>query len=251
MSRLIAVTGKGGVGKTTVSALIIKALIESGNGPVLAIDADPNACLDAALGVTAADTVGRAREEVREAVTSGAAANLSKQELLRMKIERALTEADGFDLIAMGRPEGAGCYCYANNVLKEIIVSMTGRYRAVVLDNEAGLENLSRRIVQKVDRMVLVSDASNAGLNTLLRLHGLAAEMGMQYQKLAIVINRLRAGSLPDRAKAIKSQTGADWLIGLPDNGEIMAFAEGNESLLNLPGGNPVYQTIRDWIVNG
>ena len=175
MSKLIAVTGKGGVGKTTFCALLIKQLLTAGKSPVLAIDADPNSCLDAALGVCVTDTVGRAREEVRS--SAGAGANISKRELLRLKLESALVEAKGFDLIAMGRPEGEGCYCYANNVLKEVIVEISSQYPWVVLDNEAGLENLSRRIVQKVDLMVLVSDASNAGLQTLLRLHELAGEM--------------------------------------------------------------------------
>jgi CO dehydrogenase maturation factor len=108
VSKLIAITGKGGVGKTTVSALLIKNLLATGKSPVLAIDADPNSCLDAALGVHVTETVGRAREEAK--VASGTSANISKRELLRLKLEQALVEAKGFDLIAMGRPEGEGCY---------------------------------------------------------------------------------------------------------------------------------------------
>jgi CO dehydrogenase maturation factor len=249
MNKLIAVTGKGGVGKTTVSALLIKSLLAAGKTPVLAIDADPNSCLDAALGVQAADTVGRAREEVRDAASSGA--GISKRELLRLKIERGLVEAKGFDLIAMGRPEGAGCYCYANNVLKEVIAEISSQYRYVVLDNEAGLENLSRRIVQKVDLMVLVSDASNAGLQTLLRLHGLAGEMGMSYGRLALVINRMRSGKLPDRMAEIQEKTGADIVIGLPDDGEVAAFAEQSGSFLEIPDSNPVYQKVGELMIYG
>ena len=137
---LIAVTGKGGVGKTTLSALLVRQLVRRGVGPVLAIDADPNSCLDAALGVEVSGTVGRAREEVRQ--ESAAVPGLSKSELLQMKIAGSLAESEGFDLIAMGRPEGAGCYCYANNVLKSVIAELAGSYPYVVLDNEAGLENL-------------------------------------------------------------------------------------------------------------
>ncbi len=163
MSYLIAVTGKGGVGKTTVSSLIIKQMVAAGKKPVLAIDADPNSCLDAALGVKVEKTVGRVREEAKIEASKGMGAGISKQDMLQMKISESLVESVGFDLIAMGRPEGAGCYCYANNVLKSVIGKLSGQYPYVVLDNEAGLENLSRRIVQKVNLLVLVSDQSNSG----------------------------------------------------------------------------------------
>ena len=244
MGKLIAITGKGGVGKTTISALIIKNLIDSGKTPVLAIDADPNSCLDAALGVTVTDTVGRAREDVRTAASAGA--NVSKRELLQLKLESALVEANGFDLIAMGRPEGEGCYCYANNILKEVIAEISSSYPYVVLDNEAGLENLSRRIVQKVDLMVLVSDASNAGLQTLFRLYELANEMKMSYGKLALVVNRLRSDKLPTKIEEIREKTKADIVIGLPDDDEIAAFAEESKCFLQISNSNPVYIKIKD-----
>ncbi|MCL2351303.1 MAG: AAA family ATPase [Firmicutes bacterium] len=244
MSFLIAVTGKGGVGKTTLSALLIKNLIDAGKTPVLAIDADPNSCLDRALGVRAENTVGRAREEVRGAASSGTVTGISKNEMLRMKIGQSLVEAEGFDLIAMGRPEGAGCYCYANNVLKDVIAEISSQYPYVVLDNEAGLENLSRRIVQKVDLLALVSDASNAGLNTLVRLYGLANEMEMKYDRLALVVNRLRTGRLPERMDEIKETTKADLVVGLPDDAEIAEFAEGDRSYLGISGGNDVYMKV-------
>ena len=244
MSFLIAVTGKGGVGKTTLSSLLVRALVDRGSTPVLAIDADPNSCLDAALGVQAERTVGRAREEMRDAVQGGLV-GVSKQELLRLKIAESLVESTGFDLIAMGRPEGAGCYCYANNVLKNVIAEIAGQYPTVVLDNEAGLENLSRRIVQKVDVLTLVSDNSNAGLETLVRLHALSKEMNIQYGKLVLVINRVRRGKLPERAQEIQQRTGADLVIGLPDDGEVADYADAGRPLIELPASNPVYQEIR------
>jgi len=246
-SKLIAITGKGGVGKTTVSALLIKNLLAEGKTPVLAIDADPNSCLDAALGVHVIDTVGRAREDVRNSASTDV--NVSKRELLRLKLESALVEEKGFDLIAMGRPEGEGCYCYANNVLKEIIAEISSGYPYVVLDNEAGLENLSRRIVQKVDLMILVSDASNSGLQTLIRLFELAGEMKMKYGKLALVINKLRNDKLPDRIKEIKEKTNADIVIGLPDDDELSEFAQENKNFLNISDSNSVYKKVKELMI--
>jgi len=245
MNKLIAITGKGGVGKTTISSLLIKSLIESGKTPVLAIDADPNSCLDAALGVKVTDTVGKAREEVRE----NANVNLSKKELLQLKLTSALVEAKGFDLIAMGRPEGEGCYCYANNILKDIIAEISSSYPYVVLDNEAGLENLSRRIVQKVDLLVLVSDASNAGLQTLLRLHELSIEMKMSYGKLALIINKLRNNKLPNRIEEIKEKTRADIVIGLPDDEEVASFAEESRCFLEISESNEVYKKVSELLI--
>lgn len=244
MSYLIAITGKGGVGKTTVSGLLIKQLVANSLTPVLAIDADPNSCLDAALGVKVEKTIGRAREEVRQEVNAGMSSGLSKQELLQLKIAEGLVEAKGFDLISMGRPEGAGCYCYANNILKSIIAEISGQYPYVVLDNEAGLENLSRRIVQKVNLLVLVSDPSNSGLETLNRLYTLANEMEIKYDKLIVVINRLRSDKLPDKAEQVKAFTKADEVIGLPDDLEIAGFAERNESIIGLQDSNIVLQKI-------
>ena len=117
----MAITGKGGVGKTTISGLLVNRLIKRGCRPVLAIDADPNTCLDAVLGVKAERSVGTVREEAKEIAGKGMTTGISKQELLEMKIAESLVEAKDFDLIAMGRSEGPGCYCYANNVLKSVI----------------------------------------------------------------------------------------------------------------------------------
>ena len=240
----IAISGKGGVGKTTVSALLIKQLLANNCKPVLAIDADPNSCLDVALGVNVTNTVGRAREEMRDEAAEAAKSGVSKHELLQMKIAESLVEADDFDLISMGRPEGAGCYCYANNVLKSVISEIANEYPYVVLDNEAGLENLSRRIVSGVDMLILVSDASNSGLQTLLRLYELAKEMGTKYNKLLLVVNRLRSGALPEKINEIMAATGADGVVGLPDDIELASFAENGKSLLLLSDENPVIMKI-------
>lgn len=244
MSYFIAITGKGGVGKTTISALIVNRLINRGRKPVLAIDADPNTCLDALLGVKAEKTVGRVREEAREIAGKGLAAGISKQELLEMKIAESLVESDNFDLIAMGRSEGPGCYCYANNVLKSVINEISGNYPYIVLDNEAGLENLSRRIVQEVDILIIASDPSNRGVETVRRLYELSKEMGIRYKKLVLIINRIRNEHLPEAAHELKKAANADILVSLPEDDEIIDLSEGSQVITGLKENNPVLKSI-------
>ncbi len=248
MSYLIAVTGKGGVGKTTLAALLINRLIDSGCKPVLALDADPNSCLDGALGVQVKKTVGGVREEARQIAGKGMAAGISKQELLELKIAESLVEAEDFDLIAMGRPEGPGCYCYANNVLKSVLGQISQHYPYVVLDNEAGLENLSRRIMQEVNLLTLITDPSARGLETVHRLYDLANEMQIKYKKLAIVVNRLRGEQLPSRAQELKERTGAHYLIGLPENEELALLAEEGKPITNLTPNNPIIQSLDNFL---
>jgi CO dehydrogenase maturation factor len=248
MSYLIAVTGKGGVGKTTISALLIGSLIRRGCAPVLAVDADPNTCLDAALGVKAEKTVGSIREEAREISGKGMAGGIAKQHLLEMKIAETMVEAKDFDLIAMGRPEGPGCYCYANNVLKSVLTEISSQYPYVLLDNEAGLENLSRRIVQKVDLLILITDPSQRGLETVGRLHSLAREMEMQYDRLAIIVNRLRTDELPGQVMNIKTAVDAEYVVGLPESDELAEFSESGQNLLELPAENEVLQRLDQFL---
>ncbi len=240
MSYVIAVSGKGGVGKTTLSAMIIRRLIARGRKPVLAVDADPNSCLDSNLGVHAESTIGRVREDARKEAAKGLALGMSKQQLLELKIAESLVEASDFDLIAMGRSEGPGCYCYANNVLKQTINTISNEYPFVVLDNEAGMENLSRRIITEVDLLVMVADPSRRGLDTLKRLHDVTNEMEIRYKKLALIINRMRRDELPEYAAQLKKEIGANILIGIPDDLELAEFGEEGKDLAGVPEGNAV-----------
>lgn len=249
MSFSIAITGKGGTGKTTAAGLIVASLLRRGLVPVLAVDADPNACLDEVLGVKAVHTVGSVREEARDKSTRNELAGIAKKEWLELKIAESLVEADGFDLIAMGRPEGPGCYCYANNVLRDVLQAIADNYPYIVIDNEAGLENLSRRIVQRVDLLVMVGDSSKRGLDTVERLFELAAEMKIEYGALAVVVNRLRNGVDPARLEALKTATGADYLVTLPENDMLAEWAEEGKSLLSLPPANEAAMHI-DMFVN-
>jgi CO dehydrogenase maturation factor len=240
MSRLIAVAGKGGVGKTTVAALLIMRLLQRGCRPVLAVDADPNTCLDAALGLNVVKTVGGVREDARRFSQEGVVRGMDKKRFLELRIAESLVESDDFDLIAMGRSEGPGCYCYANNVLKAVLNAMVSRYPYVVLDNEAGLENLSRRIVNKVSLLVMVTDPMGRGFETVRRLHALAGEMEIAYDRLAIVVNRLRREGLPAGAEELRGATGADLIVGLPEDENILSISEQSGNLRHLSPDNPV-----------
>ncbi len=244
MSYLIAISGKGGVGKTTVAGLLVNRLMKRGCKPVLAIDADPNTCLDKVLGVKIEKTIGGIREDAREIAGKGMASGIAKRELLEMKIEESLVEANDFDLIAMGRPEGPGCYCYANNVLRTTISEISNHYPYVVLDNEAGLENLSRRIIQEVDLLIMVTDPSRSGLETVNRLYHLSREMEIKFNRLVIIVNKLRNDKLPDSVSSLKMSTGADLVVGLSENTEIAEFQEDGKSLKLLSNDNPVSKRL-------
>jgi CO dehydrogenase maturation factor len=244
MTYTIAITGKGGVGKTTLAALLVTRLIARGRRPVLAVDADPNTCLDAALGVRAEATIGAIREEARQIAGRGLAVGVAKQRMLEMKIAQCLVESDDFDLLAMGRPEGPGCYCYANNVLTQAIRTIASNYAYVVIDNEAGLENLSRRILTKADLMIIVADPSGRGLATLRRLYDLAGEMGAQYGRLVIAINRLRRPDLPAGLEEIRRHTRADYVLGLPDDPQLADHDEAGRPLRDLPPDNALVARV-------
>jgi len=244
VSYLIGVTGKGGVGKTTIAALLTILSIRKGWRPVLAVDADPNTCMDAALGVVAKKTIGGIREQAREIAGKGGMIGIAKQEMLTLKANECLVEANDFDLIAMGRPEGPGCYCYANSVLKSVLSKISSQYPMVVLDNEAGLENLSRRIVRQVDLLILVSDASKRGLETARRLHTLAREMDLGFKQLGIIINRIRNDERTSAVLQLKAEIGADYIVQLPENPEITEMSEDGKSLWSIPSTNAVYERL-------
>jgi len=248
MSWTLAITGKGGVGKTTLAALAVRWLVDNRRSPVLAVDADPNNCLDALLGVQISSAVGTVREEVRQIAQTQATSTggMGKQQLLEMKINQSLVEADDFDLIAMGRPEGPGCYCYANNVLGAAIRRLAGSYSTVVIDNEAGLENLSRRIVQRVDHLLFVTDPSARGLTTARRLYDLAGEMGIDAITQGVVVNRARDEKCLDRARLIFDNTSARVIGSVPEDAELGKRDADAEPIWTLPSDNAVHKAAAD-----
>lgn len=192
MAKIIAVAGKGGVGKTSVSATIVKLLVERyPDKKILAIDADPAVGLSTALGIDVKMTIDDIRKEIVETVEDGQ--TKAAIELLgdaRYKIFDALVETDGFAFIAVGRPESAGCYCKINSYLKEVISLISNDFDYVVIDGEAGIEQINRRVMEKVTHLLLVSDASKKGTQVINTIKGVADELVM-YEKIGAVINRL------------------------------------------------------------
>lgn len=191
MAYTIAVAGKGGTGKTTISAMIIEYLRAKNRGPILAIDADPNANLNQSLGIELYGTVVGILDKMT-ASKDTMPAGVSKDRFIEYEVQDSLTEGEGFDLLAMGRPEGPGCYCYANSVLRGIIERLTKAYGTVVMDNEAGMEHLSRRISRSINTLYIVSDFSRVGMRCAKRISDLVKELKIKVEKEYLIVNMAR-----------------------------------------------------------
>jgi len=190
----IALSGKGGTVKTTISSLLIRSFIELGEIPVLAVDADPNANLHEALGVTVHETLGSMREE---AFTRHIPPGMNRHDYVRFRFRQALIESEGFDLIAMGRPEGSGCYCFANDLLSECMGELERDYHFIVIDTEAGMEHIARGTIGKPDLLLIVSDPGARSLRTIARIREIATQIGIEQEKIQVVFNQYRAVTAP------------------------------------------------------
>jgi CO dehydrogenase maturation factor len=195
--------GKGGTGKTTVAGMLLRYLLEHDKTPVLAVDADANSNFNEVLGVEVEHTVGEAREEMKR---GGGLVDITKDQLIQMRINQCLVEADGFDLIVMGQPEGPGCYCAANNLIAHYMDVLSKNYPYIVMDNEAGMEHLSRLTTKNVDRLILVSDPSWRGIQAAARLQELARQLNIVAGKASLVVNRATNGLSPKAQEEIASQ---------------------------------------------
>jgi CO dehydrogenase maturation factor len=239
MATTIAIAGKGGVGKTSVSALIIQLL--SQKGVVLAIDADPATNLNQALGVDAGDTVGRIREEMSEAVKMGTISpSVSKQEYLDGKVMAALEESKGFDLLAMGRPEGPGCYCAANNMLRISIDRIGHRYDYVVIDSEAGMEHISRQTTRDIDILFIVSDLTQRGVKTAASMKDLIGEMRTSVGKICLVINRIPGNELPPEIQKTIDANGFNLVATIPQDPGLSDLEVKGLPTTDLPADSPL-----------
>lgn len=190
----IAIAGKGGTGKTTISALLVRALIGMGKIPVLAVDADPNANFHEALGVDVRENLGSMRED---AFTKSIPAGMTRTDYIRYRFYQVLVEDDGFDLIAMGRPEGTGCYCFANDLLKNCMRLLERDYQFIIIDSEAGMEHISRGTIGIPDLLLVVTDPGARGLRTASRIIEIAIELGISRTAMHLVFNRYKDGIAP------------------------------------------------------
>jgi len=234
MTVTIAVAGKGGVGKTAISAILVDFL--SNIGAVLAVDADPSTNLNDALGVGMTGTVGRTREKMTDEIKGGRLTMaVSKQEILDSRIHESLVETDRFDLLAMGRPEGPGCYCAANHMIRFSIDKLAKSYDYVVMDCEAGLEHISRQTTQDIDFMLAVTDPSMRGLNTCIRLQQLSKEIRTNIKGgVLLVVNRLRDG-LPPEFKEAVDKSGLLLFATIPEDPHILDLDVKGTPLTALP----------------
>jgi CO dehydrogenase maturation factor len=192
----IAVAGKGGTGKTSVTSLVIRYLLKKGPGPILAVDADPNANLGESLGLEVRQTIGSIIASFNEEKIN-IPPGLTKEAYLELKMSDALTESRGIDLVTMGRGEGPDCYCYPNVLLRKFTDTLAKNYAYVVMDNEAGMEHLSRRTTQNIDELLLVSDHSVKGVRAIARVKELVDELKLVVKRQSVIINMVADGIDP------------------------------------------------------
>lgn len=243
MTFSIAIAGKGGSGKTTTSALIIRELRQRGLTPILAVDADGNANLHESLGFKLEETIGSIIAEFNEekiSIPSG----LNKGSFLQMRLNQAIVESRGIDLISMGRGEGTGCYCYPNSVLKNFIDKLKNNYKFMVMDNEAGMEHLSRRTTENIDQLFIASDYSIKGVRTAARIRELVNELKLDVKQVSFIITRVPGSLDAGIAKELEALNIAPLSL-VPLDGEIQRFDLEQRSLLDLPGTSPAVASVK------
>ncbi|MEI7880614.1 MAG: AAA family ATPase [bacterium] len=242
MSLRVALAGKGGTGKTTLSALLCRSLQARNIKPILAVDADPNSCLADKLGLNVERTIGAVREELR-AKPENKPAGISKNEWIERQINESLVEATGLDLLAMGRQEGPDCYCFINNLLREYLGRISKQYQAVVIDNEAGLEHLSRRTDGHVDIMLVVCQPTVIGARTAIRIMELVKTLHLDIGGSYLVMNQCNGPVSPDLAAHFE-QTGLENLAMIPADPAIADFDVKGLAVKELPANSPAVVAV-------
>ena len=233
MSINIAVAGKGGTGKTSITSLVISYLLKNNLGPILAVDADANANLGESLGLNIEHTIGSIISSFNEEKIN-IPAGLTKEAYLEIKLNEAIIEAKGFDLVTMGRGEGPDCYCYPNSLLRKVMDTMTSSYAYMVMDNEAGMEHLSRRTTQNIDELLLISNHSVKGVRTLARLKDLITELRLVVKRQTIIIN-LVPGEMDPRISEEMDKLGLESPIIIPLDEAIHDYDLQVKPLTSLP----------------
>lgn len=248
MAFTIGIAGKGGVGKTTIAGLIARLLLERGGGPILAIDADPNANFHQVLGLNLEMTIGELREETLKKIRD-LPAGISKGQYLEYGMQQCLVESTGIDLLAMGRGEGPFCYCAVNHVLRRYMDLLNKNYKYVVMDNEAGLEHLSRRTTQDIDVLLIVSDAYPVALQAASRINKLADELKLHIGRRFLVLNHLSNGILagPEQ-EAVRqkiAQTGLALVGEIPRDEGLLRLSLEGKPISELPAASPAKLAVK------
>lgn len=239
MALSIAFSGKGGVGKTTVAGMLIRYLIEQDKGPILAVDADSNFNLNEVLGVRVDQTLGGVREEMKK---GDVPAGMTKDRFMSMKLEESIVEEDDFDLVVMGQPEGQGCYCAANTLLSDFLRKLVVNYQYVVMDNEAGMEHISRLTTSNIDYLLVVSDPSRRGLQAAARIAVLARELNIGVKKTCLILNNVRQDP-PAHLQNIITESGLKLLGSIKADEAIAEYDLNGRPTVELPRDNPALRS--------
>jgi len=243
MTFSIAIAGKGGSGKTTTTSLMIRELRSRGLTPILAVDADGNANLHESLGLKLHGTIGSILAEFNSdkiSIPSG----MNKGAFLQVRLNQAIVESHEVDLISMGRGEGTGCYCYPNSVLKDFIDRLKVNYKYMVMDNEAGMEHLSRRTTENIDELLIASDYSVKGIRTASRIRELVAELALDVKRISFIITRTPGGLDEHIGQELKNLN-IEPVAFIPLDSEIQRFDLEQRSLLELPDTSPAVQAVK------
>lgn len=251
MSYTVAVAGKGGTGKTSLSGLIVHYLSQMGKGPVLAVDADANSNLNEVLGVEVETTLGEVREELAHAELmdpSPIPKGMTKQDYAEFKFNHALIEMDDYDMLVMGRTEGHGCYCYVNGLLQTQIQKYVSRYSYMVVDNEAGMEHISRGVLPSVDVILLVSDCSRRGIQAVGRIARLVESLALDAKAVKLIVNRAPNGELSEGIKEEIALQKLDLLAVVPQDELVYQFDTEGKPLVDLPEDAAIKVAVRDII---
>jgi len=239
----IAVAGKGGTGKTTICGMLIDWLIKNGKKPVLAVDADPNSNLNEVLGVEVETTLGDVREDMANAELNPNSAippGMTKQEYAEFMFGDALVEADDFDLLVMGRTQGKGCYCYVNGVLKSQVEKYMNGYKFLVVDNEAGMEHISRGTLPHIDILFLVSDCSRRGIQAVGRIARMVEDLKLDPKVMKLIVNRAPGGKAEPGVYEEIEKHGLDLLGILPQDENVYLFDCDGKPTAEVPDNSPV-----------
>lgn len=247
MAKIIAVAGKGGVGKTTLTGLMIQYLCSRGKTPILAVDADANSNLNEVLGVEAPPTLGEIREELERSAAlahSPIPKGMTKGEYLEMRLEDAITEEEDFDLMVMGRTQGQGCYCYVNGLVQTQIQRLQSNYPYLVVDNEAGMEHISRGLLPTMDVAILVSDCSRRGVQAAGRIAELMQELNFKPKQMGLIVNRAPGGKLDGGTLEEIQNQGLTLFGAVPQSDEVYRYDCDGKPTVQLPEDSPVRMAL-------